>query len=178
MMENNIYVQEAQEPKGSLVGGVIGALLGAAIGAVAWAVVGVLGYIASIVGFVIAFLADKGYDLFKGRQGTVKMIVLIVCVVLAVAAGTVGSWVWYIHDDYTEQYNALTEAEKKFGDIMTEAEYMQELLTDSEVQGEMLKDGALGLVFGIGGAIGLISAARKGKQQPAAKSPSPEDAAA
>ena len=59
-MENNFeYVQETQEKKGSVITGFIGALLGAAIGAVAWAAVGMMGYIASIIGFVIAFLADN-----------------------------------------------------------------------------------------------------------------------
>ena len=125
-MENNFeYVQETQEKKGSVITGFIGALLGAAIGAVAWAAVGMMGYIASIIGFVIAFLADKGYDLFKGRQGTVKMVILIICVVLAVAAGTLGTAVWQIHNEYTEQINALTDLDKKMYEIMTEAECMK-----------------------------------------------------
>ena len=171
-MENNFaYMQDAPEKKGSVIGGIIGALIGAAIGAVAWAVVGMLGYIASIIGFVIAFLADKGYDLLKGRQGTIKMIVLIVCVVLAVAAGTVGTYVWTIHNEYNNQLAELTEFEKKYYEIATEAEFMQELLSDSEVQGEMIKDGAMGLVFGIMGSIGLISAAKKKQTQPAAVQP-------
>ena len=174
-MENSYaYVQETEEKKGSIIGGIVGALIGAAIGAVAWTLVGMLGYIASIVGFVIAFLADKGYDLLKGRQGVIKMIVLIVCVVLAVAAGTLGTYVWSIHDAYTEQYNALSDLEKKYGDIMTESEYMQELLSDSEVQGEMVKDSLMGLVFGILGSVGLIAAAKNGKQ----KSAAPADVAA
>jgi len=168
-MENNYtYTQESQQKKGSIIGGFIGALVGAAIGAVLWTVVGMLGYIASIVGFVIAFLADKGYDLLKGRQGVIKMIVLIICVVLAVAAGTVGTYVWTIHNEYNEQLAALTDFEKKYYEIATEAEFMQELLSDSEVQGEMIKDGGMGLVFGIMGSIGLISAAKKKQTQPAA----------
>ena len=168
-MENNYeYVQETQEKKGSVITGFIGALLGAAIGAVAWAAVGMMGYIASIIGFVIAFLADKGYDLFKGRQGTVKMIVLVICVVLAVGAGTLGTAVWQIHNEYTEQINALTDLEKKMYEIMTEGEFMKEILMDSEVQTSLIKDSALGLVFGILGSFGLISAAKNGKKKQAA----------
>lgn len=175
-MENNFtYMQDAPENKSSVIGGIIGALIGAAIGAVAWTIVGMLGYIASIIGFVIAFLADKGYDLLKGRQGTIKMIVLIVCVVLAVAAGTVGTYVWMIHNEYNDQLAELTDFEKKYYEIATEAEFMQDLLSNSEVQGEMIKDGALGLVFGIMGSIGLISAARKKQPQPAAVQPATEN---
>ena len=165
------YYNYAPEKKGSIIGGFIGALLGASIGAVAWTLVGMLGYMASIVGFVIALLADKGYDMFKGRQGTVKMIVLILCVVLAVGVGTVGTYVWMIHDSYTEQYNELTELEKKLLTI-TEAEYMQEVLSDSEVQGCMIKDAGMGLVFGLLGSFGLIKAAKKKKPEAA---PAPVD---
>lgn len=165
-MENNY--EYAQEKKGSVVTGFIGALLGAAIGAVAWAAVGTMGYIASIIGFVIAFLADKGYDLFKGRQGTVKMIVLIICVVLAVAAGTMGTAIWDIHTVYNEELNALTEIEKKIYDIPTEKEFMLECLKDSELYIAILKDAGLGLVFGILGSYGLIKSAKDGKKNQAA----------
>lgn len=168
-MENNYgYVQEAQEKKGSIIGGIIGALIGAAIGAVAWTLVGMMGYIASIIGFVIAFLADKGYDLLKGRQGVIKMIVLIVCVVLAVCVGTLGTAVWQIHDEYTKQVNALTDIEKKYYEIMPESEFMVSVLSESEVQQGLVKDSAMGLLFGILGSFGLIAAAKNGKQQKAA----------
>lgn len=168
-MENNYaYVQETAEKKGSIVGGIIGALIGAAIGAVLWTIVGMLGYIASIIGFVIAFLASKGYDLLKGRQGVIKMIVLIVCVVLAVCAGTLGTAVWQIHDEYTSQLNALTDIEKKYYDIMPESEFMLSILSEKEVQTGLIKDSAMGLVFGILGSFGLIAASKNGKQKDAA----------
>lgn len=165
-MENNYgYVQEAQENKGSVIGGIVGALIGAAIGAVAWTLVGMAGYIASIIGFVIAFLASKGYDLLKGRQGTIKMVVLIVCVVFAVGAGTLGTYVWTIHNEYNTQLAELSDLERNIYEIPTEAEFMEELLSDSEVQGEMLKDAGLGLVFGIMGSFGLIKASKNGNKQ-------------
>ncbi len=171
-MENNFaYPQEEKEQKGSIIGGIVGAFLGAAIGAVAWTLIGMAGYIASIVGFLIAFLADKGYDLLKGRQGLLKMIVLLLCVVLAVCAGTLGTYVWTIHNEYAEQLNALTEMEKKLYEIATEQEFMKSILSDSEVQGEMLKDCGMGLVFGVLGSFGLIAAARKGKNQPVQSAP-------
>lgn len=165
-MENNYgYVQEVQEKKGSVVTGFIGALLGAAIGAVLWAAVGMMGYIASIIGFAIAFLASKGYDLFKGRQGTIKMVVLIICVVLAVGAGTIGTAVWSIHEVYVEEINALTEIEKQLYDIMPEGEFMLEVLGESELQTQILKDAGMGLLFGILGSYGLIKSAKDGKKK-------------
>ena len=64
---NNPFAHE-EEKKGSILGGILGALLGAAIGAFLWTLIGMLGYIASIVGFVIAFLASKGYDVQFGAR--------------------------------------------------------------------------------------------------------------
>ena len=75
--------------KGTYVSGAIGALIGALIGAVVWALVLNAGYVMSIIGLLIAFLADKGYDLLKGRQGKGKVVVLILSVIVGVAAGTV-----------------------------------------------------------------------------------------
>lgn len=165
METNYTYVQENAAKKGSIAGGIIGALLGAAIGAVLWAVVGMLGYIASIIGFVIAFLASKGYDLLKGRQGVIKMVVLIVCVVLAVFAGTLGTAVWQIHDEYNAQLSELSDVEKKYYNIMSEGEFMVSILSEKEVQTGLIKDSAMGLLFGILGSFGLIAAAKDGKQK-------------
>ena len=61
--------REAEERTGSYVTGFIGALIGAMIGAIVWAFVLYQGYVASLVGLLIGFLADKGYDLLKGKQG-------------------------------------------------------------------------------------------------------------
>lgn len=171
-MENNYnYAQDVQDNKGNITGGIVGALLGSTIGAVAWTLVGMLGYIASIIGFLIAFLADKGYDLLKGRQGTIKMIVLIICVVLAVGAGTLGTYVWTIHNEYNTQLAELSDLERNTYEIPTEAEFMEELLSDSEVQGETLKDAGLGLVFGIMGSFGMIKAAKSKKETTAPVAP-------
>lgn len=165
-MENNYgYIQETEEKKGSVFTGTIGALLGAAIGAAAWAAVGMMGYMASIIGFVIAFLAGKGYDLFKGRQGAIKMVVLVICVILAVGAGTVGTSVWALHDVYTEEVNALSEIEKKLYDIMPEDEFILSALQDSEMQTAIIKDAGMGLLFGFLGAFGLIKASKDGKKK-------------
>lgn len=160
MEMNNPFAHEDEKKKGSIWGGILGALLGSAVGAVIWALIGMLGYIASIVGFVIAFLANKGYDLLKGRQGALKSIVLIVCVVLAVFVGTLGTTIWSIHNEY----NALSDIEKKYF-YPSETEVIKQVLADSEVQEGLVKDSALGLVFGILGSIGLIMNAKNSSKK-------------
>ena len=82
--------QRKDEATGSYVTGLIGALLGSAVGAVVWAIVLNLGYVASVVGLLIGWLAEKGYRLLKGRQGKAKVAILIVAILVGVLLGTVG----------------------------------------------------------------------------------------
>lgn len=83
--------QQAAEAQGSYLTGLIGALLGAALGAVVWAMVLLGGYVASIVGLLIGWLSEKGYNLLKGKQGKGKVAILIVAVILGVLLGTFGA---------------------------------------------------------------------------------------
>ncbi len=83
--------QRKQDDEGSYGAGFVGAILGAAIGAVAWAVILNMGYVASVVGLLIGFLAEKGYTLLGGKRGKGKVIILTVAVVLGVVLGTLGA---------------------------------------------------------------------------------------
>ena len=76
---------------GNYFTGLLGALAGSAIGAVLWAVVLSLGYVASLVGLVIGWLSEKGYNLFKGKQGKAKIAILIVAVIFGVLLGNFAS---------------------------------------------------------------------------------------
>ena len=79
------------EDTGSYVTGTIGAFLGALVGAVVWAVVLLGGYVASLVGLLIGWLSDKGYNLLRGRKGKGKVAILILAIIFGVVAGTVGA---------------------------------------------------------------------------------------
>lgn len=79
--------QRKEEASGSYLTGTVGAILGALVGSVLWAVILYVGYVASIVGFVIGWLANKGYDLLKGKKGKGKVAILIVAVILGVIVG-------------------------------------------------------------------------------------------
>lgn len=77
-----IVQKNAQE--GSYVTGTIGALLGALVGSALWLLVSYLGYFASIVGFVMAFLAQFGYRLFKGRIRKGMPVIILVSVIIGI----------------------------------------------------------------------------------------------
>lgn len=80
--------QRAEEATGSYGLGLLGALLGSALGAVVWAIVLNLGYVASLVGLLIGWLAEKGYNLLHGKQGKAKVLILILAVIFGVLLGT------------------------------------------------------------------------------------------
>ena len=159
-MENNYaYVQETAEKNGSIVGGIVGALIGAAIGAVLWAVVGMLGYIASIIGFVIAFLASKGYDLCKGRQGKGKVVILIFAVLFGVLLGTVLPDIAYLVQGIAAGEFVIT-----YGEIPSLI--LGLVLFDSEYQAAILHNGGMGLLFAALGAFALLRKTGKEVQDP------------
>ena len=89
IMESEQY--EKENRTGNYFTGLIGALLGAAIGAVLWAVVLYFGYVASIIGLAVGFLAEKGYNLFRGKQGRGKVLILILAVIFGVVVGNLGA---------------------------------------------------------------------------------------
>ena len=82
---------EKENRTGNYFTGLIGALLGAAIGAVLWAVVLYFGWVASIIGLAVGFLAEKGYNLFRGKQGKGKVVILILAVIFGVIVGNFGA---------------------------------------------------------------------------------------
>ena len=90
------HEQRAQEDTGSYIKGAIGAALGAVLGAVVWGVVLYLGYVASLVGLLIGWLAEKGYTLLHGKQGKGKIVILAIVIILGVVLGTLGTDVFFL----------------------------------------------------------------------------------
>ena len=82
--------QERQADTGSYARGLVGALLGAVVGAVVWALVLSIGYVASIIGLLIGWLAERGYRLLRGKNGKGKVAILIVAILLGIFLGTIG----------------------------------------------------------------------------------------
>lgn len=145
--------EESNTPNpGSYLTGTIGALLGAAIGAVVWAMVLNAGYVASLVGLLIGWLAERGYTLLKGKQSKGKVAILIVAIVLGVVLGTFAA-------DAMTLVKLISESEYA---IMTYAEipeFLLELLReDSEYAGAVAKNIGMGLLFA---ALGVFALLRK-----------------
>lgn len=173
MVENHpVEVQK----EGSYVTGLLGALLGALIGAVAWCLVMQLGIIASLVGFVIGWLAEKGYTLLKGNAGKGKLVILIVAVIFGVLVGTFAAhavdWYQAIAEYYPNAAITIdgTEVLVGYGDIPRLILYT--LSTDSEYLGGTVKDVLLGLLFAFMGVFSILKNATK---KPTPKPETPAD---
>lgn len=147
--------QRLQEDTGSYLGGLVGALVGALIGAVVWALILMLGYVAAVGGLLIGFLALKGYDLLKGKQGRGKVAILIVAVVFGVIAGN------FIADAISLGQLILAGElyDLTFGDIPSLILVL--LLEEPEYLRATLANCGLGLLFAALGVFGLIRRAGK-----------------
>lgn len=142
--------QMASEATGSYLSGLVGALLGSALGAVVWAIVLCIGYVASLVGLLIGFLAERGYNLCKGKQGKGKIAILIVALILGVLLGTLLSESYFVFD-------AIQSGELpgwQVSDIPWLIIYV--FTSNPEYQASVLTNIAMGLLFAALGAFALI----------------------
>lgn len=147
--------QNLEENTGSYLSGFAGALVGSVLGGIVWAVVLNFGYVASVIGYLIGWLAEKGYTLLKGKNGKGKIVILIFMAVLGVAIGTIGAQI-------IEMIKLISSGEMPgllYSDIPM---WLTELLKDSEYFGYIIKDFGLGLLFACLGCFSFLR--NKGKE--------------
>lgn len=138
---------------GSYVKGLLGALGGSALGAIVWAVVLCMGYVASLVGLLIGWLAEKGYNLLHGKQGKGKIVILVIAIVLGVVLGTFGAYGFSLWQAFAEYDMELT-----FADIPA---VITLLLEDPEFVSGAASDILQGLLFAALGVVALLVKAGK-----------------
>ena len=165
-----MYETNPEEVKleGSYIRGLIGALIGTLIGAVLWCLVGQLDVMSSVVGFSIGWLAEKGYTLMKGKVGTGKVVILVICVILGVLLGMFAS-------EYVGWYQGIAEfypdAAVTIGDRNVPVSYedipkliLYFFFADGSTMGAVITDLVLGLVFAFVGVFTILrSAARQAR---------------
>lgn len=132
--------QKKQERTGSYLRGFVGAILGAALGAVVWGIVLMVGYIASAVGLLIGWLAGKGYDLLKGKQGKGKVAILALAVICGVVLGTMFAALF-------AAIKTVLEIGSPYATISDVPEIMGVVFANSEFWAAAVKDILIGLLF-------------------------------
>lgn len=76
---------KADAPKKHLIRGILGAVLGVLIGMIPWAIITACDWsLVGWLGFVIAFLAKKGYELFGGKPSKAKFPILLISSVVGI----------------------------------------------------------------------------------------------
>lgn len=144
--------QKAEEDTGSYALGLLGALCGSALGAVLWAIVLNIGYVASVVGLVIGWLAEKGYNLLHGKQGRAKVAILIVAVIFGVLLGTITADVFTIIGMMNDgDLYGFT-----YGDILPLIFFL--LAGDADYRGAVVANVLMGLLFA---GLGVFAMLRK-----------------
>lgn len=172
------------EKQGSVLRGLVGALIGAVLGAAVWGIVGILTQrVFSLLGFLLGFLCAKGYELLKGREGVAKIVIVILCVILAVVLGEAIFAVGTFHQMYVESIDTAASELEMYGIdlkklleenpaeaydkyLYTEAEMFKMALEDPEFWSESFKNLAQALLFAAIGAVVVIIDMNKKKQQP------------
>lgn len=144
-----------QADTGSYARGVLGALLGSAVGAVVWAIVLYMGYVASIVGLLIGWLAEKGYNLLRGKQGKAKVLILIIAIIFGVLLGTFAAEAIAV----AEAIDAGQLGNLTYGDILPLIILV--LIEDEEVASAIFGNVLMGLLFAGLGVFALLRKAGK-----------------
>ncbi len=146
---------EKQNREGSYGGGAVGAFGGAVLGAIVWALVLMMGYVASIVGLLIGWLSEKGYNLTKGKQGKGKIVILIFAIIFGVVLGSfaadVISVIQYINSG---EIVGVTAGEAPLLVLMT-------FIGDAEYRMATLANVGMGLLFAALGVYTLLRNAGK-----------------
>ena len=153
-IQDQIYgenMERREEAEGSYGFGIVGAVIGALLGGAVWALVLSAGWISALIGLLIGFLANTGYNLMKGKQGQAKIAILVVAIIIGVLAGTIG-------DACLQSIDLMNQEGIPMEFFM---EYTLDLFTYSENVGLIVGNALRGLLFAGLGVFGLLKQERK-----------------
>ncbi len=137
--------------------GILGAFLGSVIGGIVWAVAYYMGWFFSVIGALIGLLATKGYEKLGGKVCKAKVAIILLATVFGAIFGQVmgdfaSIYVTYIPEGYS---------------IMDIPYIYMYYLTDAEFLRLTLADFAIGLIFALAGAAGILAKTSKENKEAA-----------
>ena len=138
--------------------GAIGALIFGIIGTIPWIIVYLIGYFVGWLGAIIALCVRKGYEIFGGKEGRLKAVVVVLvtlfCVLFAQFAGVCVE-LWLACSDEGLDLGITEIVPLTFTMLSEEPEVMRYFIGD-------LMMGLLFAVLGLWGTISSIIQERKG----------------
>lgn len=148
--QSSAYISQIRaDDTGSYGMGLIGSLTGALLGAIPWAVALYFGFFVSMLGYLIAFFAQKGYDMARGRLGKGKIAIVILTSAIGVIAGNILGDVFMLA--------AMVRNGEIIGASLSEIPSMMIfLVTDGEYLGQFVLNLGMGMVFAFLGMVGMI----------------------
>lgn len=163
-MNNDFTNPEIKTAEENVAAGVVGAFLFALAGGVIYFLLHLIGFVASLSGFIGIICAIKGYSFFAKKESTKGVVIAVVMTVLVLVVA------WYIGLSY-DVYQAYQEwfANGEVDFTLTFAESIRSaylFLEDSQIAVSYLLELGLGLVFAAMGAYGSVKTAlRRAKAQ-------------
>lgn len=153
--EQNKERQETERAGGNVFLGAIGALIGGVIGAIPWAIAYAAGWFVGWLGFLIAFAAKKGYELFHGKRCKAKAFIIIAVTIVAVLLAEGAALVLSVHHEIASD-PTLSELHLTIADSAEFTRYILE--NDAEARGSVVSDVVIGLLFA---ALGMASTVKE-----------------
>lgn len=142
-------VEEYQNKDNNYLMGAIGSFIGALIGSLLWIIIGMLGYIASIAGLIIATASLKGYTILKGKVKRLTPFIIGISSLIAIVLAQFISLNISVYREITALGINIT-----MFDVIS---LISELLfTEKEMQSEFVRDLGFGLIFAIIGTFSLF----------------------
>lgn len=86
--EENKKEEEYKKSPNNYLKGTLGAFIGALLGGMVWIIVGLFGYVAAMVAFLISFLGSYGYDLMKGKKNKIKLLIVSLVSIFVIILST------------------------------------------------------------------------------------------
>ena len=139
--------------KSNIALGITGAILGSVLGGVLWVLVGQLGYISGVVGFIIAALAFKGYELLGGKMTKIGVVISVIAVILTVYLSQNIGMALDIKSAFSDYYNidySFSACYKLIPDFLKE---------NVEVKANYVRDLLVGYIFVAAASFSMIKSA-------------------